>query len=165
MTLEEQVKELEVKLQATDVSFMSMKAALSDKDAVIAGLQKANAEVADRNKELDKEFTILKAQQKAATESRQAADIMDGILKDSVVSESLQPKLKAMVNYDNFRTESGDFNAATFAEAFKAEVKDWEDKLPKSTSVGLVDAQVNAPETKRAKYSDENAKILAEIRR
>lgn len=165
MTLEEQVKELEVKLQTTDAAFASMKTAITDKDAVIAELQKANVEAAEKNKGLDKELTILKTQQKAEGEAALANSITDGILKESVISESLQPKIKAMVNYDNFRTEAGDFNPVAFTEAFKAEVKDWEDKLPKGTSVGLGDEQVNTPSPKRAKYSDENAKILAEIRR
>lgn len=162
--MEEKIREFEADIQIAEDAVDKLIKESDAKDEQISILKQAVTILTEENKGFDKELTIMKTSVSSAKERADAAAIMDEMLKNSAIGDSLHAKVRSMLDYNLFRTEAGSFDVKAFGEAFSAEVSDWESRIPKGGNLGMGDDQITDVKPK-GRHSDENKKILADISR
>ena len=160
MTLEE----LEAKVEQLSTMLEAESAEAAAALLTIEALKADNKKLADENVGLDKEITITRANVQAEKDEIEAEKIMTEAFALSTLNEKLHGKVKKIVTFKNFKTESGEFDRVAFTAAFQAEVKDWEDRVSEGAGAGLgaghekeISQAVSAP------YADENKGIVSRV--
>lgn len=120
------------------VSMQELQMAKEEKEKLAVEVQKLDT----INKDLVKSLALL--EEKASSDL--AAKIKEEVLAESNVPEKLHSKVMEMLDHNRFikdgeRFEENSASANAFREAFKAEVKDWEGRLGKTSSVGVGEAK------------------------
>ena len=159
MITEEQVKELESKLTSLQSLLEAKTAQCEGLEAQIKEKDETILSVSNENKRLDKELTIMKGNIQAEKDAADIEAVTSKRLAESTLLPALHDKVKAMVNAGAFKAADGQFDKKAFAEAFDAEVKSWEDAMPKTSAIGAGDPKESA-KTEYDKYKAEFQAIL-----
>lgn len=122
---------------------------------------------------MEKELLIERSNRIAEREEALVSKTMDAMLGESSIPEALFDKVKAQVDYRKFlngeELVEGSASFKAFSDAFSAEIRDWETRLPVgSHGLGLggvekSDKISNDNEPKSA-FGDENLRILGKIK-
>lgn len=164
------------KIAELEAKFSELEEMITKKDAVITSLngenetlkkevdalKTENKMLSDNAHELDKKLTLLKVKEKAEKNTMMAENIMSTILAESTIPDSLHPKVRNMVNAEDFIAENGVLDVEPFTGAFAAEVKSWEDGLPKGAVIGVSDEKTVINQ-KEVPFSEENKAILSSL--
>lgn len=165
-------------LKEIEAKVASLEALLADRDERIKTLTNENKAQAEQLKasmdaytSIDKELTIIKANAEAekqkAREQAEKSDadtVMAECLADTSLSTNLHEKVRKMVDYTKFKTETGEFDKEAFRAAFSEEVKDWEGKTSSDSSTpGLKEGLEIGVKKIGTKYSDENKRLAESI--
>lgn len=127
MTLEE----LQEQVKAMQTQVSDLQAKMSEKDAQISELTEAK-------QTLDKALTIERMAAQAAKEKAAVDGVVSEVMASSTLPDALKSKAVAMVDFNKYRVESGDFDAAAYKVALTAEVESWQAAIPiASGSIGL----------------------------
>jgi signal peptide peptidase SppA len=160
--LEARVEQLEKENGQLKEDAVKQDALIKEFEAKGKELTEKGAELEAKNKELDKELTIMKANDIAGREEVLVESTTKKILAESKVPESLHEKITAMIDYSDFKGDNefkeGSQEYGEFVEKFKAEVADWEGKMPKAGDLGFGDTNKEKKE-----LSAENKKVMEEI--
>lgn len=140
-----------------------------------AAMEKQIETLTADTREQAKQIAILQAENKKKDTERVAKDnkihvekLADEILSESAIPEEMYAKVKAMpaVDHRKFVKEGEVFSPGSDAEksfvaAFKAEVADWEAKLPKGAGIGLGEEKRDAGAEKEISQDHDYGRNLA----
>lgn len=105
----------------------------------------------------------LRSQREMALE---AGNIVNSCLAESDVIDSFHDKVRNMINYTKF-VKDGVLDKEKFAEAVKAEVKDWEDKgaTSKIMGTGFAEKEPTGEAPEKTQLAEENKNAVADLLR
>ena len=127
----------------------------------MTALEKGLEDAKKKNAELDKQLAVMSMKSAQA----EAGVIFERLMAGSSIPKGFHAKVANQVSYTDFMKDAG-LDADGYEKALTAEIKDWEDKMPKTKVQGFGSCVANDPDDEKkqadAKEDEDLSKEILE---